>query len=218
MISRGTGQDLLTGAGLEDALDGVDAVIDCSNVVATTARKSVAFFEEAGRTLLAAEERVGVGHHVALSIVGIDRVDYGYYRGKQRQEEIALAGPVPATVVRATQFHEFAGQLLERIKGPVAIMPKMRTQPVAAREVAAYLVDVAMGRPLGMADEIAGPEVHELPDLARKVLAARGESRPVVALRLPGRAGGQMKRGECLPQGQPVLGKVTFEEWLAAGA
>ncbi|GAB2989145.1 SDR family oxidoreductase [Nocardioides montaniterrae] len=214
VLSRSTGQDLTTGAGLDDALDGVHAVIDCSNVVATAAKKSVAFFEAATRNLLEAEERADVGHHVVLSIVGADRVSFGYYAGKVRQEQLAMAGPIPTTVLRATQFHEFPGQLLERMKGPVAVIPKMQSQTVAAAEVAAHLVDLALGRPLGMTDEMAGPEVHQMPDLARQVVAARGESRRVVPLRLPGRAGGQMARGDLLPTGHVVTGRQTFAEWL----
>lgn len=216
VLSRGSGQDLTTGAGLDEALAGVDVVIDCSNVMSPTARASVRFFESATRNLLAAEERAGVRHHVVLSIVGIDRVDYGYYAGKRRQEELALAGPVPVTVLRATQFHEFAGQVMAAVKGPVAYVPKMLTQPVAAGEVAAELVRLASGEPQGMAPEIAGPEVHQLADLARRLLQATGSRRRLVATRFPGKGGKAMASGECLPTGAGPRGKVTFDEWLAA--
>lgn len=215
VLSRGTGQDLTTGSGLDEALAGVDAVIDCSNVVTLSAKRSTAFFEAVTRNLLAAEERAGVGHHVLLSIVGIDRIDgYGYYAGKRRQEEVALAGPVPATVLRATQFHEFPGQVMAAVQGPVAYVPKMRTQPVAASEVGAHLVDLAEAAPQGRAPEIAGPEVHELPDLARRLLDATGSRRRLVSTRFPGKAGRHFEAGASLPQQDGPRGRITFAEWL----
>ncbi len=116
VLSRSRGVDLVAGgAGLDAALDGVDAVVDVSNVTTTSARKSVAFFDAVGRNLLDAGERAGVRHHVVLSIVGIDRVGLGYYRGKLRQEDVVRGGSLPWSVLRATQFHEFAGQTLERV-------------------------------------------------------------------------------------------------------
>lgn len=217
-LSRGNGQDLTTGAGLDEALAGADAVIDCSNVVAATARGSVGFFEPATSHLLAAEERAGVRHHVVLSIVGIDRVDYGYYAGKRRQEELALSGPVPTTVLRTTQFHEFPGQVMAALKGPVAYVPRMRVQPVAAVEVARQLVVLAEGQPQGRAPELAGPEVLELTDMARRLLEATGDSRRLVSTRFPGRGGKAMASGACLPTGDGPRGTLTFEQWLGSTA
>ena len=107
-----SGEDLTTGAGLDKALDGVAAVVDTSDVTAVGRRRSVRFFEAATANLLAAGQRAGVGHHVALSIVGCDRVDLGYYLGKRRQEELVLADGVSGSVLRTTQFHEFAAQML----------------------------------------------------------------------------------------------------------
>src|SRR6478672_10907419 len=114
VLARSTGVDLTTGEGLRDALEGVDVVIDASNVDTLKRRVSVAFFEAVTGHLLKAEQAMGVGRHVVLSIVGVDRVDFGYYAGKVRQEEMARDGAIPATVLRSTQFYEFAGQLLER--------------------------------------------------------------------------------------------------------
>ena len=142
--------------------------------MALGARKSVRFFETATRHLLDAEQRAGAAHHVALSIVGIDRVRLGYYRGKLRQEEVISAGSVPWTVLRATQFHEFPAQTAARVPGPLVPAPRMRTQTVAAREVAAELVRLATGEPVGRAPDIAGPEIAYLPDLLRRFLRARG--------------------------------------------
>ncbi len=142
VLARSAGVDLTTGEGLAERLAGAAAVIDVTNVRAMSGKKSAAFFTAATASLLDAGARAGVGHHVVLSIVGVDRLDLGYYHGKRRQEELALAGPVPATVLRATQFHEFASQMLAA-RGPFALAPKMACQPVAAREVADALARIA---------------------------------------------------------------------------
>ncbi|MDQ1633543.1 MAG: hypothetical protein QOJ32_352, partial [Frankiaceae bacterium] len=137
VLSRSAGVDLVSGSGAADALRGCEAVIDVSNVTTTRRAPAEAFFGAVTRTLTTAGIEAGVRHLVALSIVGIDRVPFGYYFGKRRQEELLRASELPSTVLRATQFHEFAGQLLARSPGPVAFVPRMRAQPVAAREVAA---------------------------------------------------------------------------------
>jgi uncharacterized protein YbjT (DUF2867 family) len=214
VLSRSNGVDVTTGAGLDKALDGARVVIDVSNVTALGRRKSVAFFEAAAGNLIQAGQRAGVAHLVVLSIVGIDRVDTGYYAGKRRQEELALSGGIPASVLRATQFHEFIAQLLERERGPVALVPRMLSQPIAAREVASALVDLALGAPAGMAPEIAGPEPLEMTDMARRFVAARGLRRMVVPVRVPGTAGRAMASGALLPTGPGLRGQETFGEWL----
>jgi uncharacterized protein YbjT (DUF2867 family) len=214
VLSRSTGVDLTTGAGLDEALRGVSVVIDVSNVSTLKREASIRFFEAATRQLLAAGDRAGVAHHVALSIVGIDRVDSGYYAGKRRQEELVLSGQLPASVLRATQFHEFAGQILDRGHGPVALVPRMRTQPVAAREVAHALVALTRRTPVGLAPELAGPEALELTDLAGRLLRARGSHRVVVPIRVPGKAGAAMASGALLPTGPGPRGVQTFDEWL----
>lgn len=215
VLARSVGADVVTGNGLSEALTGADVVIDVSNVSTMRRTTAEAFFDAASRNLLAAGQAAGVGHHIALSIVGIDRVNLGYYAGKRRQEELVLAGPVPATVLRATQFHEFALQLLER-SGPLPLVPVMRSQPVAAREVAAALVRAAHQPPAGMAPELAGPEQHLMPDLVRRVLRAQGRRRPVVPLRLPGAAGTAMASGGLMPTTAGPRGTQTFDQWLAA--
>lgn len=213
VLARSTGVDLVTGSGL--SLAGVDAVVDVTNVGTASRQRAVAFFDAVTRNLLAAEQAAGVRHHVVLSIVGIDRVDTGYYAGKRRQEEVALAGPVPASVVRAAQFHEFAAQWLARVRGPVVPVPRMLMQPVAAREVGLALAEVGVGPPQGRAPELAGPATVELVDAVRRVLAARGERRVVVPLSLPGASGRAMRSGGLLPaDGLPRSGQ-SFEAWLA---
>jgi uncharacterized protein YbjT (DUF2867 family) len=215
VLSRGRGIDLVTRTGLDDALSGVDAVIDVSNQSTTSRKKSVAFFDATTTNLLDAGLRAGVGHHVALSIVGIDRVDFSYYAGKARQEELILASPLPASVLRATQFHEFAGQVLHQVPGPVAVVPRMRVQPIAAREVAAALVALALGSPVGMAPELAGPQEESLADMARRLLRARGSRKPVLQVRLPVSGAGAMAAGGLLPTGPGPRGVQTYAAWLA---
>jgi len=216
VLSRSHGVDVTSGAGLVAALSGADAVIDVSNVMTTRASVARKFFTSATRQLLSAGRRAGVTHHVALSIIGVDRVDRGYYVGKRAQED-AVLGPDAhgtGTVLRAAQFHEFAGQVLDRTRGPIAVVPRMRTQPLAAREVAAALVELAAGPPVGMAPELAEPQEHELIDLARRVLAARGQRRLVLNPRLPGAAGRALAHGAVLPAGPRHLGRQTFDQWL----
>lgn len=215
VLARSTGVDLVSGTGLARALEGVDALVDVSGVATLSRSRSVAFFETATRQLLAAGERAGVRHHVVLSIVGVDRVDSGYYEGKRRQEQLALDGPVPVTVLRATQFHEFADQLLSRVPGPVVTVPRMRVQPVAAREVGEELVRLARGPALGQAPELAGPEVLELLDMVRVVARVRPGRRLVLPLPVPGAVGRAMAGGALLPTGPGPRGRLGFAEWLA---
>lgn len=157
VVARSTGVDVTTGSGLTEALAGCDAVVDTSNVTTMSRKRSVAFFEAATGNLVESARAAGVGHVVALSIVGCDRVDFGYYDGKRRQEAILLSSEVPASVLRATQFHEFPGQVLDRTKGPVAVLPDMLMQPVAAADVGVALADLALGDPVGRAPDLAGP-------------------------------------------------------------
>lgn len=218
VISRSRGVDVVSGHGLPAALDGVDAVIDVANIVTLSRRGATRFFTGVSRGLQEAGHAAGVRHLVTVSIVGVDRVGLGYYQGKLAQEAVALGGPVPGTVLRATQFHEFAEQTLERMRGPIAFTPRMRMQPVAASEVAARLVELAEGEPRGMAEDFAGPEIHELVDLVHQVSTVRGLRRPVVPVRLPGATGRAMTTGGLLPRDGGPRGRGTFQEWLATGS
>ncbi|MEY9962672.1 uncharacterized protein YbjT (DUF2867 family) [Streptacidiphilus sp. MAP12-16] len=214
VLSRARGVDLVSGAGLDAALVGAGAVIDVSNVTTTRAAVARTFFEAATRNLLTAEERAGVSHHVVLSIVGSDRVDFGYYEGKRRQEELVRTGPVPWTVLRATQFHEFVGQVLARTRGPIAVVPRMLSQPIAVHEVAEALVALVSGPPLGLAPELAGPGEESLVEQARQLLRVRGQHRWVLPVRLPGAGARQMAEGGLLPTTPGPRGKQTFAQWL----
>lgn len=215
VLSRANGANVLTGEGLAAALAGADAVIDVTNLATTlSAKKSIAFFETAARHLLAAEQRAGVRHHIALSIVGIDGIDTSYYAGKLAQERAVAAGTVPFTVARAAQFHEFAGQILRLVSGPFAPMPRTLMRPVAAREVGAHLVSVAEGGAIGRAQDLVGPRDESLADLARRQLAADGIRRRVIDIRLPGAYGKGLASGALRGRPDALQGEMTFDEWL----
>lgn len=218
VLARSRGVDLSTGQGVDAALAGVDTVVDVSNVTTLSRTTAERFFVTATKHLMLAGRRAGVRHHVVLSIVGVDRSPLGYYRAKLRQEDVALAGPVPTTVLRATQFHEFVDQTMARVPGPVAVVPRMLMQPVAAAEVAAHLVGLAAGEPRGRAAELAGPQVLELVDLAHQVTAVRGLRRPILSVRFPGGAGRAMVDGSLLPLRDGPRGELRFTDWLAADA
>jgi uncharacterized protein YbjT (DUF2867 family) len=214
VIARSTGADLLTGDGLDAALTGVDAIIDATNVKSSTKRGSTEFFEATARTLTRTAAAAGVQHIVALSIIGIDRVPYGYYQGKQRQESVLQESPVPVSILRAAQFHEFAGQYLATMQGPVVLAPRWRAQPVAAREVGQALARIAGGDPVPMS-ELAGPREEIMADMIRQVGRARGDRRAIVEVRLPGATGKAMAAGGGLPDKPGLRGTQTFPDWLA---
>ena len=212
VLSRSHGVDLAGSGDLD--LAGVDVVIDASGVQATSAEKSRAFFRAVTERLLRAEAAAGVAHHIALSIVGAARAPHGYYAGKALQERIVSAGGVPWTILRATQFFEFADQVAVRV-GPFAVVPAMRSQPLAAEAVARRLVEIAEGAPLGDAPDVAGPEELRMAELARAVRAGRGERGRVFELPLPGGFGRAIRDGSILPgEGARLLGP-RFEEWIA---
>ena len=219
VLSRSNGVDLMTGRGLDDRLAGVTTVVDVSNKETQRRAAAEAFFGGVTERLLAAGERHGVGHHVALSIVGADDVDTGYYAGKRRQEQVLADGAVPWSLLRATQFHEFAEQVLGFARlGPISLVPRMRTQPVAAAEVAEALVDLALARPVGWAPDLAGPEPHQLVDLSRRVASASYPRRRVVPVRLPGAGGRALREGALLARAGARHGRLGFDEWLAGRA
>lgn len=215
VLARSKGVDLLTGTGLDEALHGVTRVIDVSNIAALSLKRALAFFETATPNLLRAGQKAGVEHHVTLSIVGSDRIATGYYTAKHRQETLVHDSPVPSTVLRATQFHEFAAQILARTDtGPVKLVPRMRSQPVAGSEVASALVDRALAEAVGSAPDLAGPQVLEMTDMVRRLRRATKQRAFVIPLRLPGAAGKAMAEGELLPEEDGPRGSVTFDAWV----
>jgi uncharacterized protein YbjT (DUF2867 family) len=214
-ISRSAGVDVVTGAGLDEALAGVDAVVDVLNT--TDQENAVAFFGATTRNLLDAEQRTGVRHHVLLSIVGIDRVEGNpHYAGKREQERLVEDGPVPWTILRATQFFGFAAMVAERtVRDGVAAVPPLLMQPVDVADVADVLVRTAVGTPQGRARDLAGPETMDLVDMARRTLAARGDPTRLRASWRDGPFGVEMAGEVLLPGPDARLGSTTFDSWLA---
>lgn len=216
VLARTTGVDLMTGHGLEHALDGVEAVVDVTSVGTTSAKAATEFFTTTTRNLLDAEYDAGVRHHVLLSIVGIDVTPFGYYIGKLAQETAVEDGKVPFTIARATQFHEFAGQMVERSSvGPFVVVPRMRSAPIAAREVAAALVRIATGVPQGRVGDLRGPHEESVPTMTRRLLRQRGSRRPVLTVPLPGKAGRAMRSGALIPTDPGTVGTQSYADWLA---
>jgi len=217
VLSRRTGTDVRSGQGLADAIAGADVVVDVLSTQTLSADVSTEFFTTTTRALLDAEKRIGVPHHVALSIVGIDRAPYGYYAGKLAQERLVETGAVPWTILRATQFHEFAGQTYERATlGPLHLAIRMRTQPIAAREVAERLVELAEQPPAGRARDLGGPREENLADMMRAYALAKGSRAWIPAISLLGDGGRRQRDGSLLPGPDAQLGTQTFDEWLAA--
>ncbi len=215
VLSRSEGVDLTAEAPLD--LHGVEAIIDVISMQTYSAAKSKAFFRAATRKLLSAGQAAGVGQYVLLSIVGIDEAPYGYYAGKIEQERLVATSGLPWTILRATQFHEFAGQIFERMKfGPVSVVPVMQSQPVAAREVATRLVDLVEAGPMGRVPDLAGPKVERMADMSRRWAAATGAKGTVVETPVPGGFGRAMRDGTLLARPDSQFGQQTFTQWLEA--
>lgn len=216
VLSRANGVDVAAGDGLESALAGADVVVDVLNTTTLSARKARSFFTTTTKNILAAEVRVGIPHHVALSIVGIDDIDASYYAGKLAQERLLAVSGAPHTIARATQFHEFAEQIAARASfGRITLAPRLLCRPVAAREVAEHLVDVAERAPAGRAPDLVGPESTTLADMIRRMSTHDGTRRRVVEARFPGAYGAGLASGALRGSGAPLrVAEQTFDEWL----
>ncbi len=212
-----TGVDLLTGQGLDRALEGADTVLNLANSP-TFDEASPEFFRTSMTNLLAAGERAGVRHQVVLSIVGVDQVpELDYYRAKTLQEELLRQGPTPYSVVRATQFFEFMDAVLSWTSDDTTVrLPATRIQPMAAADVAAAVVEAAVGAPLNGIRNVAGPEVFRLDELGKITLAARGDGRAVVTDDTAGMFA--VVRGDVLIGGPDArLARTRYQDWLDAG-
>jgi uncharacterized protein YbjT (DUF2867 family) len=219
ILTRSTGVDLRTGDGLLTRLAGVDAVVDATSVRTTTADVSERFFRAVTSTLLAAEVKANVRHHLAISIVGAAELGTAYFAGKRVQEELVMAAEGRWTIVRATQFHEFIHQVMPPgALGPLQIVPTFVSQTVAASEVGAVVARLATESPAGLTEDVAGPSVERMADLVRRYLRATGSKRPVLEVPIPGAWGRSLRDGSLLPKGKAILGMQTFDEWLADGA
>lgn len=216
-ISRSHGVDVLTGAGLEAAMAGVDAVIDVTNSTAVQESETVAFFTTATKNLLAAERLAGVGHHVVLSIAGVAKVPgNAHYTGKRAQEAAAEAGDIPHTIVPATQFHDFAEMVASWTETDgVAQLAPLLVQPIAPKDVADVLARVATGPAVGRHVDIAGPETQDLVDMARRTCAARGRSIRLVPTWRSGIFDVGMAGEVLLPAADAEILPTTFDAWLA---
>ncbi|MGW6004378.1 SDR family oxidoreductase [Oerskovia enterophila] len=211
-----TGVDTLTGAGVDAALAGADVVVDVSNSPSFADADVLSFFTTSTRTLLDAEERAGVGHHVILSIVGTDRTDAGYLRAKVAQEELVRTSGRGWSAVRATQFFEFAASIADTstVDGVVRI-PPVAFQPVASADVARKVAEVAVGAPLNGIVEIAGPERLRFDGFIRDALAVRGDTREVTGDPQATYFGALLAEDSLVPQGDSERGVVTFAQFAA---
>ena len=221
-ISRSNGVDLITGEGLDEALTGVHTVIDASTGPSPDQQAATEFFTTATHNLQEAGERAGVRRLVVVSIIGIDRFSGGYNSAKVAQEKLALAGPIPARIVRAAQFHEFVEELMRwGTQGDVSYVWAMRTQLVSARTVAEALVELATATDAEFeaaeTADVAGPREERLVEAARLLAARRGEGLTVEETSDPSDPDSELyANGGSLPGPDAKLAGPTFEEWLDA--
>jgi uncharacterized protein YbjT (DUF2867 family) len=215
--SPNNGENALTGEGLAEALEGAQVVVDVANAPAWDDQAVLDFFQTSSRNLLAAETVAGVGHHVTLSVVGAERLpESGYMRAKVAQEELVKAGPVPYTIVRATQFFEFIGRIADSsTDGDTVRLPPVLVQPEAADDVASTLADVAVGAPLNDTVELAGPEAFRLDGLARRVLKASDDPRQVTADIHARYFGAELDDRSLTPGDGARIAATRFENWLS---
>ncbi len=216
--SPSSGVNTLTGEGLAETLAGAQVVVDVANSPSFEDKAVLAFFETSGRNLLAAEATAGVGHHVALSIVGAERLpDSGYMRAKVAQEGLIKAGGVPYTIVRATQFFEFVGGIAQAAtEGNTVRLPPALMQPIVSDDVAAALAEVAVGKPRNGTVELAGPELIRQDEFIRRYLAANRDNREVITdakARYLRHRGSTIKASH--PGENPIIGPTRFADWLS---
>ena len=215
--SPSSGVNSLTGDGLPQALAGARVVVDVSNAPSWEDNAVLAFFETAGRNVVAAETAAGVGHHVALSVVGTESLlASGYFRAKMAQEKLIKASPIPYTIVRATQFFEFVGGIAQfATEGQTVRLPPVLMQPVAAEDVATAVADAALAEPLNGTVELAGPEPIRQDALVRMFLKVTGDARAVVTDPEALYYGIAVDDRSLMPGDDPRLGPTRFADWLA---
>jgi uncharacterized protein YbjT (DUF2867 family) len=215
--SPDTGVDALTGEGLQNALEGAQVVVDVSNAPAWDDAAVMEFFQTSSRNLLAAEGVAGVKHHVALSVLGADRLpESGYMRAKIAQEEVVQAGSVPYTILRAAQFFEFIGRIADSsMIGDTIHVPPVFVQPEAADDVAAALAELAANEPAKGIVELAGFEEFRLDELVRRVLSASNDSRRVSADVHARYFGAELNYFSLTPGGNARIAPTRFEDWLS---
>ncbi len=218
--SRSSGVNTLTGDGLNEAFAGAAVVVDVANSPSFEDKAVLEFFETAGRNIHAAETTAGVGHHVALSVVGTDRLlASGYFRAKMAQENLIKDSKIPYTIVRATQFFEFVGSIVQAAaEGETVRLSPALMQPIASADVAAILADAAVAKPLNATFDIAGPEPIHMDELGRQYLSATHDSRKVITDATAGYFGTPVNDQSLTPDSNPRLGPTRFADWLAQSA
>jgi uncharacterized protein YbjT (DUF2867 family) len=218
--SPSTGVNTLTGEGLAAALRGARVVVDVANAPSWEDKAVLEFFETSGRNLLAAEAAAGVLHHVALSVVGTERLlESGYFRAKMAQESLIKASKIPYTIVRATQFFEFVGGIAQSAtEGRTVRLPSALMQPIAADDVAAILADIAVREPLNDMVEMAGPEPIRMDELVRRYLTATRDARTVTTDSNARYFGIHVNDQSLTPGDNPRIGPTPFADWLNKSA
>jgi uncharacterized protein YbjT (DUF2867 family) len=213
--SPNTGVNTITGEGLKEAVAGAQVVIDLANSPSFEDKAVLEFFETSERNLLPAETAAGVRHHVALSIVAIDRTDNGYFRAKVAQEKLIEASRVPYTIIRSTQFMEFLRGIADSsAEGNKVRLPPVLFQPIAADDVAAIVAEAALAAPRNGVVEIAGPESAPFNEIIARYLKAVGDPREVVRDPEARYWGGRVEERSLVPLGEARLGRIGLDEWL----
>jgi uncharacterized protein YbjT (DUF2867 family) len=215
--SPNSGVNTITGEGLAEALAGAQVVVDVANSPSFEDKAVLEFFETSGRNLLAAEAAAGVGHHVALSVVGTDRLpDSGYLRAKLAQEKLIKASKIPYTILRSTQFFEFLNGIAQSATdGQTVRLSPAFLQPVVSDDVASALADLTLGAPLNGTVELAGPERISLDELVRRYLSAKRDPREVVADVHARYFGTELNDQSLTPGDNPRIGPTRFADWLS---
>jgi uncharacterized protein YbjT (DUF2867 family) len=213
--SPNTGVNTITGEGLKEALAGAHVAIDLANSPSFEDKAVLEFFETSERNLLPAEASAGVRHHIALSIVAIDRTDNGYFRAKVAQEKLIEASDVPYTIVRSTQFMEFLRGIADSsTDGNTVRLPPILFQPIAADDVATVVAEAALAAPRNGVIEIAGPERAPFNEIIARYLEAIGDPREVVRDPEARYWGGRVEERSLVPLGEARLGRIGLDEWL----
>src|SRR4051812_14832841 len=215
--SPSLGINSITGEGLTEALTGAQVVVDVTNAPSWEENAVLEFFETSTRNVLAAEAKSGVGHHIALSIVGCHQLPAsGYLRAKVAQEKLIKASPIPYTIVRATQFFEFVGGIADSAtNGQTVRLPSALFQPILSDDVAAVLATIAVAKPLNGTVELAGPEAIPFDEVIRQYLTAHNDPRTVVTDEQARYFGTPLEKRSLVPEGQnPLLGSARFADWL----
>jgi len=218
--SPSKGINSVTGEGLAEALVGAQVVVDVANAPSWEDKAVLEFFETSGRNLLAAEAAAEVGYHVALSVVGTDRLlASGYFRAKMAQENLIKASSIPYTIVRATQFFEFVGGIAQSAtQGQTVRLPPVLMQPIVSDDVAAAMADAALAQPLNGTVDLAGPEPIRQDDLVRRFLKATGDARTLITDPKALYYGIAVNDQSLMPGDNPRLGPTRFADWLSRNA